>query len=192
MITIPASVPYTNQQIEKNLQDIGEKLELLISLLETLLMYDFETNKKKTLIFQKVPNDKSETPKSLEKKVKSLIKLETNIHNNVELVSVKRVDNGQKVDPIHVKFDKLVDKENVLEKSEALKKSYVVIEEHLPKNLQNKRKELRKILRVLKRGNPDKPGYLQYDKLFVDGKTFFYDEITRNVIEKENTQALKR
>ena len=155
-------------------------------------MYDFETNKKSNLFFIKVPEEEEETSKTAEKKIKALIKLETNIYNDITIVSVSRMEVDTKIKPILVNFDKLNDKENVLEKSEALKKCIVVIEEHLPKKIQKRRKELRKILRVMKRGNPSKQAYLQYDKLYVDGKTFVYNEATGNVTENENDQGLKR
>ena len=46
------------------------------------------------------------------------------------------------------------------------------------------RQELRKFLRLVKKSNPERRCFLQYDKLYIDGKLFLYSEVTGQVEEQ--------
>ena len=188
-INLLESVPMCKEQLEKKICECQQKIKLFDTMVKTLLMYDFETNKNKDLIFVHVPSDMDETEKSLKSKVKSLIQDETHLHHDIKIQTVNKIENNQK---IVIQFEKLVDKENILERSETLNKCHVEIGEHLPKYQQNIRRELRKIQRVFKKGNPNTESYVQYDKLYIAGKTFVYDGPTGCVQEEKNTLGLER
>ena len=50
--------------------------------------------------------------------------------------------------------------------------------EDFSRKTRESRQELRKFMRHVKKSAPEKRCFLQYDKLFIDGKVFFYNEVT--------------
>ena len=77
----------------------------------------------------------------------------------------------------------------VLTKSKVLKESGITITEDISKKIREARQELKKFLRIVKRNSPDKYCFLQYDKLFVAGKVFIFDEREGKVVEQTNTDG---
>ena len=62
--------------------------------------------------------------------------------------------------------------------SKCLKKSTFSVTEDFSRKTRESRQELRKFMRHVKKSAPEKRCFLQYDKLFIDGKVFFYNEVT--------------
>ena len=59
--------------------------------------------------------------------------------------------------------------------------------EDFSKKTREARQELRKFLRMVKKTNPERRCFLQYDKLYVEGKLFLYNEMTGQVEEQWGT-----
>jgi len=51
----------------------------------------------------------------------------------------------------------------------------------LSRKTREARQELRKFLTFARKINPDINGFLRYDRLFIDGDIYHYDQVTRNV-----------
>ena len=75
-----------------------------------------------------------------------------------------------------VTFENHRDKEDVLQASKCLRKSVISVTEDLSKKTRECRSELRRFMRYIKKTAPEKKCFLEYDKLFVDGKMFAYSE----------------
>ena len=67
-----------------------------------------------------------------------------------------------------------------------MKESGLTITEDISKKIREARQELKKFLRVVKRNSPDKYCFLQYDKLFVDGRVFVFDQEEGKVVEQRS------
>ena len=89
-----------------------------------------------------------------------------------------------------VTFENHRDKEDVFQASKCLRKSVISVTEDLSKKTRECRSELRKFMRHIKRTAPEKKCFLEYDKLYVDGKMFGYNEAVGCVEEtsSENIQ----
>ena len=88
--------------------------------------------------------------------------------------------------PVLVTFEEFKDREEVLKNSRFLKKSTISVTEDLSKRTRESRQELRKFMRHVKRINPEKRCFLQYDKLFIDGKVFIFSEASGSVEQQQN------
>ena len=53
--------------------------------------------------------------------------------------------------------------------------------EDLSRKTREARQELRKFLTFARKINPDINGFLRYDRLFINGDIYHYDQVTRNV-----------
>ena len=73
-----------------------------------------------------------------------------------------------------------------------MKESGLTITEDISKKIREARQELKKFLRVVKRNSPDKYCFLQYDKLFVDGRVFVFDQEEGKVVEQRSPMAVRR
>ena len=51
----------------------------------------------------------------------------------------------------------------------------------LSRKTREARQELRKFLTFARKINPEINGFLRYDRLFIDGDIYHYDELTKNV-----------
>ena len=49
---------------------------------------------------------------------------------------------------------------------------------------------IRRFMRHVKKVNPEKRCFLQYDKLYIDGKVFMFNESTGKVFHNENTEKM--
>ena len=66
--------------------------------------------------------------------------------------------------PVLVTFESFKDREEVLRKVKVLKKAKIHVEEDLSKKSRENRTELRKFMRQIRKANPEKHCFLQYDK----------------------------
>ena len=82
-----------------------------------------------------------------------------------------------------VTFESFRDREDVFLKSQMMIGSWVYVTEDLAKHIIKARKELRKFMVMVKTNSPKTRCYLQYDKLYVDGKLFVYKEALGKVEE---------
>ena len=138
------------------------------------------------LIFYGVSPEERETLERLESKVKEVIKGHFKIVREVVLAKVYRLHTGPKVlgcRPVLVRFENFKDKEDVLQASRCQRKSVISVTEDFSKKTRESRQELRKIMRQVKKNNPERSCFLQYDKLFIDGKIFMYSEVSGEVEE---------
>ena len=62
--------------------------------------------------------------------------------------------------------------------SKCLRKSVISVTEDFSRKTRESRQELRKFMRHVKKTNPEKRCHLQYDKLYIDGKIFLYNEMS--------------
>ena len=75
----------------------------------------------------------------------------------------------------------------MLQASKCLRNSIISVTEDFSKKTREARQELRKFLRMVKKTNPERRCFLQYDKLYVEGKLFLYNEMTGQVEEQWGT-----
>ena len=68
------------------------------------------------------------------------------------------------------------------------KKANVIVTEDLSKRTRESRQELRKFMRQIKRVNPEKACYLEYDKLYIDSKIYIWNEGLGQVIEQAEAE----
>ena len=118
--------------------------------------------------------------------VKDLIKAHIKVARDVGVQSASRLYTGPEVQgcrPVLVTFENFKDKEDVFQASKLLRKSVISVTEDFSKKTREVRQELRKFMRHVKRTNPEKRCHLQYDKLFIDGKIFLYNEALGQVEE---------
>ena len=65
-----------------------------------------------------------------------------------------------------------------------MRNSIISVTEDFSKKTREARQELRKFLRMVKKTNPERRCFLQYDKLYVEGKLFLYNDLTGQVEEQ--------
>ena len=65
-----------------------------------------------------------------------------------------------------------------------MRNSVISVTEDFSRKTREARQELRKFLRLVKKSNPERRCFLQYDKLYIDGKLFLYSEVTGQVEEQ--------
>jgi hypothetical protein len=180
-----------NEKIEENIQQMTDKVERVANALEHVQekMYDFEANKKNNLIFYGITNEGHEKENKLIMKVKELIKANMNVRRELVITTASRMFTGPEVfgcRPVLVTFEEFKDREEVLKNSKFIKKLTISVTEDLSKRTRESRQELRKFMRHVKRINPEKRCFLQYDKLFIDGKVFVYSESSGAVEQQKN------
>ena len=155
-------------------------------------MYDHEFNKKNNLIFYGILQEERETPQKLLAKVVEAIRVKLNMKREISITNVSRMYAGPEVHgcrPVLVTFQDFNEKEEVLTTSKVKKESGITITEDISKRTREARQELKKFLRIVKRNDPDKHCFLQYDKLFVSGNVFIFDEKEGKVVEQPSTNG---
>ena len=95
--------------------------------------------------------------------------------------------------PITVSFRHFKDREDVLKASKFLKVSddYVYITEDISKTTRQAQSELRKFLNLVRKSDPDIKGFIDHDKLFIDGEIFVYNS-TKKCVEQINSQSKEK
>ena len=68
-----------------------------------------------------------------------------------------------------------------------MRNSIISVTEDFSKKTREARQELRRFLRLVKKSNPERRCFLQYDKLYIDGKIYMYSEVTGQVEEQSGT-----
>ena len=186
-----------DRKLDDKINSIESKLDQLTSIIETVQekMYDFEVNKKNNLIFYGIPQEERETPQKLTGKIVEAIRVKLSIQRDISLSNVNRMYTGSEVlgcKPVLVSFEDFKDKEDVLKASKLFKKSVISVSEDLSKRTREARQQLRKFMKKVKKNRPDKHCFIQYDKLFIDGRVFHYSEKAGRVIEQKNMKENDR
>ena len=169
-------------------------------------MYMLESNMKNNLIFYGISQEEGETAERLVGKVREVISRQLKMSREVVMTNVTRLYTGPEVQgcrpvlgnsPLRhvtaqlvfltVTFENFKDKEDVLQASKCVRKGVVSITEDFSKKTRESRQELRKMMRHVKRSNPERRCFLQYDKLYIDGKIYMYSEVTGQVEEQSGT-----
>ena len=181
----------TMERIEEHIQLLTDRVEKVDNGLENVQekMYDFDANKKNNLIVYGLQNEAHEKENSLIVKVKELIRLNMKIRRELVITTASRMFTGPEVfgcHPVLVTFEDFKDREEVLNNSRFIKKPTISVTEDLSKRTRESRQELRKFMRHVKRINPEKRCFLQYDKLYIDGKLFVFSEASGTVEEQRN------
>jgi len=170
-----------------------ERLETMNLILDDIQekMYEFEQNKKNNLILYGITTKHPETSESLRVRISNIFRDNLNIRRDVPVLKASRVHTGPEVRgcrPVLVTFETFKDRETVLRLAKVLKKANVIVTEDLSKRTRESRQELRKFMRQVKRVNPEKACYLEYDKLYVDSKIFIWNEALNQVIEQAEAE----
>ena len=143
-------------------------------------------NLRNNLIFYGISPEERETLERLEIKVKEVIRSHFKIVREVVLAKVTRLHTGPQVlgcRPVLVRFESFKDREDVLQASKVQRRSVISVTEDFSKKTRESRQELRKMMRQVKKNNPERRCFLQYDKLFIDGRIFMYSEVSGEVKE---------
>ena len=170
------------KMLEEKVTHFHDRIELTTTMIESIQekMYDFETNKKNNLIFNGLPNEVRETPAKLLVTVQDIIKTNMNISRDIGITSVSRILTGPTMlgcRPVLVTFSNFKDREEVLANSKFLKMSTTVhVTEDMSKKTREARQELRKFLVRVRKSNPEKRCFIQYDKLFINGRVYVYSQ----------------
>ena len=144
------------------------------------------------MIFNGIHQEERETPQKLLAKVLDLIHVKLNIKREIIVTNVSRMYAGPEVHgcrPVLVSFEDFNERVEVLTTSKVMKDSGITITEDISKKIREARQELKKFLRIVKRNSPDKYCFLQYVKLFVDGKVFMFDEKEGKVVEQTSANG---
>ena len=186
-----------DRNINDKIESLEGKLDKLTAVIESVQekMYDFEINKKNNLIFYGIPQEERETPQKLTKKITELIKVKISIQREMSMSNISRMYTGSDVQgcrPVLVTFEDFKDKEDVLKASKLFKKSVISVSEDLSKRTREARQQLRKFMKKVKKNRPDKHCFVQYDKLFIDGRVFMYSEKAGRVIEQKNNKEIEK
>ena len=177
--------------LEEKVSSFHERIERTTTMIEGIQekMYDFETNKKNNLIFNGLPNEARETSTKLLHKVQDIIKTNMNISRDLGITSVSRILTGPTIQgcrPVLITFDSFKDREEVLANSKFLRMSTCInVTEDMSKKTREARKELRKFMVRVRKTNPEKRCFIQYDKLFVDGRVFIYSQEEGSVVPQD-------
>ena len=83
--------------------------------------------------------------------------------------------------PVLVTFESFRDREDVLKNSKVLRKTQITVTEDLSKRTRESRQELRKFMRTIKKTNPERRCFLEYDRLYVDQKIYVWNDIAGQV-----------
>ena len=134
-------------RLEETVQQLNNKVERVANALENVQekMYDFEANKKNNLIFYGIPNAEHETENNLIVKVKEVIKLNMKVRRELVITTASRMFTGPEVmgcRPVLVTFEEFKDREEVLKKSQCIKKPTISVTEDLSKGTRESRPEL--------------------------------------------------
>ena len=149
-------------------------------------LYEIESSKRNNLVFHGILAEEGETKAKLLTKIHRLLSCKLNIGRFIPIKNVVRVSSGPDIigcRPVMVTFESFRDREDVFLKSQMMIGSWVYVTEDLAKHIMKARKELRKFMVMVKTNSPKTRCYLQYDKLYVDGKLFVYKEALGKVEE---------
>jgi len=182
------------------LADIARDVSLLSSKCDSLnnqlddvqeKMYDFEQNKRNNLIFYGVPGEERENRDDLRIKIGNLLRLHLNIRRELPISKASRMYTGPQVQgckPVLVTFESFKDREDVLKNSKVLRRSAVTVTEDLSKRTRESRQELRKFMRNIKKSNPERGCFLEYDRLYVDHKCYIWNDVLGQVVELSESE----
>ena len=184
--------------LEEKVMQFHERIQMTTTMIESIQekMYDFETNKKNNLIFNGLPNEVRETPAKLLGAVQDIIKTKMNISRDIDISSVGRILTGPTMlgcRPVLVTFTTFKDREEVLANSKFLKVSTSIhITEDMSKKTREARQELRKFMVKVRKSNPEKKCFIQYDKLFINGRVFIYNQEEGRVLPQDGGDRLEK
>ena len=95
--------------------------------------------------------------------------------------------------PVLVTFSYYKDREEIFQKSKLLQTNcQILVTEDMSKKTREARYELQKHLVMLAKSNPSKKGQIRYDKLYVDGMVFVYNDDEKRVVPYEGHGRLSR
>ena len=107
-----------------------------------------------------------------------MMKIQLKIQKDIGVEIVNRVLNGPEVlgcRPVLVCFSSFKERQEVLERATSNKKSTTFsVTEDMSRKTREARQQLRRFLVKIKKRNPEKKCFLQYDKLYVDGRIYVY------------------
>ena len=111
-----------------------------------------------------------------ENKIRSFLKLNLDYHKEVDIERCHRLGpyKKDKTRPIVTKFLRFPDKEEIKKSSHKLRGQPLYLSDQFPKEIQEKRKILRKIEKSLKENKED--CFLSVDRLYTDGFVYVVEE----------------
>ncbi|XP_023334977.1 uncharacterized protein LOC111706351 isoform X1 [Eurytemora carolleeae] len=143
--------------------------------------WELDTNTRNNLVFYGIREDAGGG--NLEFCVKEVIRKLMQISRDMPLVKVvKNTDQDVKgTKPITAQFEKYQDKVAVMQKAKLLKGTGILLSEDFPKRIKEKRSQLLKFAKEVKKRRPDTRLCLQYDKLYVNNTAYLYNEETEEI-----------
>ena len=183
------------KSLKETLFSFKDKIELSTTMIENIQekMYDYETTKKNNLIFYGIPTHRGETSSKLLANIQDIIRNNLNIARDIGIESVNRVLNGPEVmgcRPVLVAFANFKDRTEVMQKSKSSRKSSAIsVTEDISKKTREARQELRRFMINIKRHSPEKKAFIEYDKLYVNGRVFVYSQEEGKVVRQQRSLA---
>lgn len=175
-----------------------DKIESSENLIENIeeKMYDFEISKRNNLIFYGIPAPRNETRHSLAKTIQDIVQNVLNITRDIQIETAIRLMKGPEVRgcrPVLVTFSYFRDRDEIFQKSKLLQTNCsILVTEDMSKKTREARYELQKYLVKLARSRPSKKAQIRYDKLYVDGMVYVYNDEEKQVVPYEGHGRLSR
>ena len=171
-------------EVKQENKALKEKIDRLENKME-----DLESrSRRNNLIFHGIPypQGKKELWSDCEQAVKSVLKDEMGMEEDVEIERAHRLQGGGKnPHPIIVCFGKFKDKERILASRKTLRdrKSNIFVNEDFTPRVRDKRRLLLPFLKKAKSDN--RRAHLRFDTLVIDGKTYVYDSATQDLVQRQ-------
>ena len=133
-------------ELEERLEDLEEAVVPRLNEIERRLVTLEWRERKTNFLVTNLPEDKNETPRVTEKKVRSLMEEKLSL-NNVELNSCRRIGkpSGDRPRRIHVTTASAQQKQEVMRRRTSLKGTSVYLDDDLPESLRQQRASLRRL-----------------------------------------------
>jgi len=175
-------------QLGSSTQDTSSKMKGMETALEDLQdkLWELDKSWENNLVFYGITimKDEEDMPQLIESRVREILRINLGIARDVPILRVKRAHTGSNIrgsKPVTVYFQKYVDKEEILRKTQFLAGSNIYIAEDFSKKVKDRRTELQKFMRKMKKKNPLAKFTMRYDKLMVDKDIYTFNEITGQV-----------
>eukprot|EP00090_Calanus_glacialis_P016150 TRINITY_DN25368_c0_g1_i1.p1 TRINITY_DN25368_c0_g1~~TRINITY_DN25368_c0_g1_i1.p1 ORF type:complete len:400 (-),score=143.35 TRINITY_DN25368_c0_g1_i1:250-1449(-) len=175
-------------QLGSSTQDTSSKMKGMETALEDLQdkLWELDKSWENNLVFYGITimKDEEDRPQLIESRVREILRINLGIARDVPILRVKRAHTGSNIrgsKPVTVYFQKYEDKEEILRKTQFLAGSNIYIAEDFSKKVKDRRTELQKFMRRMKKKNPLGKFTMRYDKLMVDKDIYTFNEITGQV-----------
>lgn len=165
----------TDDNINKFMEKLQLNTDKITDLEKRFKSYEDGYRRKNLLLFN-FPEKNNEKIYDLEKEIESIFQDVLKISINLKDIDfIKRIGKNQGKRPVLIRFLALRSKFTVLRSVNNLKGTNLVISEDFPVDVREERKKLYPFWKAARKQN--KPAYMKYNKLVIDGKMLNLNEL---------------